>query len=326
MREMIYSLAEKRVWVAGHGGMVGQALVRRLAAEHCEIVTIDRGTVDLRRQEPTEAWLNHARPQVVFLAAATVGGIFANSSYPATFLYDNLMMAANVIEASRQVGIGKLMFLGSSCIYPKFAPQPIREEALMSGPLEPTNEWYALAKIAGLKLCAAYRRQFGCDFISVQPSNLYGPGDNFHPEHGHVPAALIRRFHEAKIEGRPSISVWGTGAPYREFLFVDDLADACVFVMQRYSAEAPVNIGTGEDLTISDFARLVADVIGYKGKIVFDKSKPDGTPRKVLDVSRLAELGWQSRTPLRKGLERTYQAFLEAEKRTGARCVGMGVW
>ena len=245
--------------------------------------------------------MNHARPQAVFLAAATVGGIFANSSYPATFLYDNLMMAANVIEASRQVGVGKLMFLGSSCIYPKFAPQPIREEVLLSGPLEPTNEWYALAKIAGLKLCAAYRRQFGCDFISVQPTNLYGPGDNFHPEHSHVPAALIRRFHEAKIEGRPSVSVWGTGTPYREFLFVDDLADACVFVMQHYSAEEPVNIGTGEDLTISDFARLVADVLGYKGKIVFDQSKPDGTPRKVLDVSRLAELGWQSQTAAQKG-------------------------
>jgi GDP-L-fucose synthase len=325
MRKPIYSLAGKRVWVAGHRGMVGQALVRRLAAERCEIVTIDRASVDLRRQEAIEAWTSHARPQAVFLAAATVGGIFANSSYPAAFLYDNLMIAANVIEASLQLGVGKLMFLGSSCIYPKFAPQPIREAALMSGPLEPTNEWYALAKIAGLKLCAAYRRQFGCDFISVQPTNLYGPGDNFHPDHSHVPAALIRRFHEAKIEGRPSVSVWGTGTPYREFLFVDDLADACVFLMQHYSAEEPVNIGTGEDLTISDFARLVADVLGYKGKIVFDQSKPDGTPRKVLDVSRLAELGWRSQTPLRKGLERTYHAFLEAEDRRAARGVGMGV-
>ena len=305
--------------------MVGQALLRRLAAEGCEILAIDRASVDLRRQDATQAWINYARPQAIILAAATVGGIFANTSYPATFLFDNLMMAANVIEASRQAGVGKLMFLGSSCIYPKFAPQPIREEALLSGPLEPTNEWYALAKIIGLKLCAAYRRQFGCDFISVQPTNLYGPGDNFHPEHSHVPAALIRRFHEAKIERRPSVSVWGTGAPYREFLFVDDLADACVFVMQHYSAEEPVNIGTGEDMTIGDFARLVADIVGYKGTIVFDKSKPDGTPRKVLDVSRLAELGWQSRTPLIKGLEHTYQAFLETEEWTGVRRVGIGV-
>ena len=306
--------------------MVGQALVRRLASERCEILTIDRASVDLRRQEETEAWMKHVRPQAVFIAAATVGGILANSSYPAVFLYDNLIMAANVIEASRQVGVEKLMFLGSSCIYPKFAPQPIREEVLLSGPLEPTNEWYALAKIAGLKLCAAYRRQFGCDFISVQPTNLYGPGDNFHPEHSHVPAGLIRRFHEAKIEGRASVSVWGSGTPRREFLFVDDLADACVFVMRHYSADEPLNIGTGEDLTISDFARLVADVLNYKGKIVFDQSKPDGTPRKVLDVSRLAELGWQSQMRLRRGLERTYQAFLEAEERTGARRgVGMGV-
>jgi GDP-L-fucose synthase len=325
MHAPIYSLAGKRVWVAGHRGMVGRALVRRLASERCEILTIDRASVDLRRQDATDAWMNHARPQAVFIAAATVGGIFANSSYPAAFLYDNLMIAANVIEASRQMGVGKLMYLGSSCIYPKFAPQPIREEALLSGPLEPTNEWYALAKIAGLKLCVAYRRQFGCDFISVQPTNLYGPGDNFHPEHSHVPAALIRRFHEAKIEARPSVSVWGSGIPRREFLFVDDLADACLFVMKHYSADEPLNIGTGEDLTISDFARLVADVLNYKGKIVFDQSKPDGTPRKVLDVSRLAELGWQSQMPLREGLECTYRAFLEAEERTGARRVGMNV-
>jgi GDP-L-fucose synthase len=317
MREPIFSLAEKRVWVAGHRGMVGQALVRRLAAESCEILTINRGSVDLRRQEEIEAWMSHTRPQAVFMAAATVGGILANSSYPGNFLYDNLMMATNVIEASRRVGVDKMIFLGSSCVYPKFAPQPIREEMLLSGPLEPTNEWYALAKIAGLKLCAAYRKQFGCDFISVQPANLYGPGDNFHPEHSHVPAALMRRFHHAKIEQHPSVSVWGSGTPRREFLFIDDLADACVFVIKHYSADEPLNIGTGEDLTISDFAHLVADVIGYNGRIVFDLSKPDGTPRKVLDVSRLAELGWKSQTPLREGLEHTYRAFLEAEERTG---------
>lgn len=325
MSAPVYSLAGKRVWVAGHRGMVGQALVRRLAAAHCEILTVDRASVDLRRQEAIEAWMSDARPHAVFLAAAKVGGILANSSFPAAFLYDNLMVAANIIEASRQVDVEKLMFLGSSCIYPKFAPQPIREEALLSGPLEPTNEWYAVAKIAGLKLCAAYRRQFGCDFISVQPTNLYGPGDNFHPEHSHVPAALIRRFHEAKIEGHPSVSVWGSGTPRREFLFVDDLADACMFVMQHYSADQPLNIGTGEDLTIRDFASLVAEVLGYEGKIVFDKSKPDGTPRKVLDVSRLADLGWHSQTPLRQGLERTYRAFLEAEERTETRFVEVRV-
>jgi len=323
MREPIYSLRGKRVWVAGHRGMVGQALIRRLAVEHCEILTIDRASVDLRRQEATEAWISQVRPHAVFVAAATVGGISANSLYPATFLYDNLMIAANVIEASQQANVEKLMFLGSSCIYPKFASQPIREEALLSGALEPTNEWYALAKIAGLKLCAAYRRQFGCNFISVQPTNLYGPGDNFHPEHSHVPAALIRRFHEAKIEGRPSVSVWGTGTPYREFLFVDDLADACVFLMQHYFDEEAINIGTGEDLTIGDFARLVADVVGYEGTMVFDESKPDGTPRKVLDITRLSELGWKARTSLRKGLERSYQAFLAAEAKSGARRVAI---
>jgi GDP-L-fucose synthase len=323
MRALIYSLTGKRVWVAGHRGMVGQALVRRLASESCEILTADRDSVDLRRQKEIEAWMSQARPQAVFVAAATVGGILANSSYPGDFLYDNLVIAANVIEASRQVGVGKLMFLGSSCIYPKFAPQPIREEMLLSGPLEPTNQWYAVAKIAGLKLCLAYRRQFGCDFISVQPTNLYGPGDNFHPEHGHVPAGLIRRFHDAKIERCPFVSVWGSGTPRREFLFVDDLADACVFVMQHYSADEPLNIGTGEALTISDFARLVADVLSYEGNIVFDQSKPDGTSRKVLDVSRLMELGWRSQTPLREGLEYTYRAFLEAEERTAARRVAV---
>lgn len=320
MHEPIYSLAGKRVWVAGHRGMVGQALIRRLAYESCEILTVDRALVDLRRQEATETWMRHSCPHAVFVAAATVGGILANSSYPANFLYDNLMIAANVIGASWRVGVEKLMFLGSSCIYPKLAPQPICESALLSGPLEPTNQWYALAKIAGLKLCAAYRRQFGCDFISVQPANLYGQGDNYHPDHSHVPAALIRRFHEAKLEGRFSAYVWGTGAPYREFLFVDDLADACVFLMQHYSAEEPVNIGTGQDLTISDFAHLVADVTGYKGRIVFDRSKPDGTPRKALDISRLVELGWRAPTPLRTGLEMTYQAFLEAGEGRCAEC------
>lgn len=313
MPTSIYPLEGKRVWVAGHHGMVGQALVRRLAHESCRIVTVDRRSVDLRRQEATEACVGDLRPDVIFLTAGTVGGILANDTYPATFLYDNLMIAANVIESARRARVGKLMFLGSSCIYPKHAPQPIREEALLTGPLEPTNQWYALAKIAGLKMSAAYRRQYGCDFISVQPSNLYGPGDNFHPEHSHVPAALIRRFHEAKMRGLRSVAVWGSGTPRREFLFVDDLADACVFLMKSYSSEEPVNIGTGEDVTIAEFARLVADAIAYEGEIVFDKSKPDGTPRKVLDVSRLTQLGWRAQTSLKKGLRSSYQAFLEAE-------------
>ena len=320
MREPIYSLAGKRVWVAGHRGMVGQALVRRLASESCEILTADRASVDLRRQAEVEAWMSHARPQAVLMAAATVGGIFANSSYPGDFLYDNLMIAANVIETSRQVGVEKLMFLGSSCMYPKFAPQPIREEMLLSGPLEPTNEWYALAKIAGLKLCAAYRRPVWLRFHICAADQSLRAGRQFSsrawPRACRIDAG---RFHEAKTEGRASVTVWGSGTPRREFLFVDDLADACVFVMRHYSAAEPLNIGTGKDLTISDFARLVADVLNYKGKIAFDQSKPDGTPRKVLDVSRLAELGWQSQTPLREGLEHTYRAFLEAEERTTAR-------
>jgi GDP-L-fucose synthase len=324
MPEPIYSLGGKRVWVAGHRGMVGQALLRRLAREQCDLLTIDRASADLRRQEPTEAWVGKTRPHAVFLAAATVGGILANNSYPGSFLYDNLLIAANIIEAARLTGVEKLIFLGSSCIYPKLAPQPIREASLLMGPLEPTNEWYAIAKIAGLKLCAAYRRQYGCDFISVQPTNLYGPGDNFHPEHSHVPAALIRRFHEAKVRKASSVSVWGTGTPRREFLFVDDLADACLFLMQHYSHEDPINIGTGKDITIAEFAHLIAEVVGYNGRMIFDRSKPEGMPRKVLDITRLTELRWRAKTPLREGLARTYDFFLRAEATTGARCREVG--
>jgi GDP-L-fucose synthase len=298
--------------------MVGQALMRRLAKEDCEVVTVERQSVDLRRQEATEAWINDMRPDVIFLAAATVGGIFANNSYPATFLYENLIIAVNVIEAARCARVEKLIFLGSSCVYPKYAPQPIHEEALLTGPLEPTNEWYALAKIAGLKMSAAYRRQYGCDFISVQPTNLYGPGDNYHPEHSHVPAALIRRFHEAKVRGDSAVTVWGTGTPRREFLFVDDLADACVFLMQHYSKEEPINIGTGKDVTIAEFARLVAYTTGYEGEVIFDHSKPDGTPRKVLNVSRMEALGWRARTTLNEGLQYTYEAFLMAKRVRGS--------
>jgi GDP-L-fucose synthase len=304
-----FDLAGKRVYVAGHAGMAGAAIVRRLGRESCEILTVDRAALDLADQRQTEQWLARAEPDAVFLAAGRVGGIRANSAYPAAFIADNLAIGLNLVRAAHAAGVKKLLLLGSSCIYPQLAPQPMREEDLLTGPLEPTNEWYAVAKIAGIKLCQAYRRQFGADFISVMPTNLYGPGDNYHPEDSHVPAALVRRFHEAKVSGAPSAAVWGTGAPRREFLAADDLADACVFVMKHYSADGFLNIGTGEDIAIADFARLVADVVGYRGKIVFDPARPDGAPRKLLDVSKLAALGWRARTPLRQGLAAAYADF-----------------
>ena len=307
---LLFDLAGKRVYVAGHTGMAGSAIVRRLGHEGCDIVTADHAALDLADQRQTEQWLERARPDAVFLAAARVGGINANSVYPAAFIGDNLAIALNVIRGAHAVGIKKLLFLGSSCIYPRLAAQPITEEELLTGPLEPTNEWYAIAKIAGIKLCQAYRRQYGADFISVMPTNLYGLGDNYHPAHSHVPAALIRRFHEAKVSGAPTVAVWGTGTPRREFLAADDLADACVFVMKHYSDEGFLNIGSGEDIAIADFARLVAEVVGYHGKIVFDTSRPDGTPRKLLDVSKLAALGWRAKTPLRDGLKTAYAAYL----------------
>lgn len=309
----IFDLPGKRVFVAGHKGMAGSAIVRRLASEGCDVLTADRQTLDLTRQEPTERWFEDARPDVVFLAAARVGGIKANDSFPVSFLEENIAIAANVIRSAHRARVRKLLFLGSSCIYPRHAPQPMAEEALLTGPLEPTNEWYAIAKIAGIKLCEAYRRQYGDDFISVMPSNLYGPGDNYHPEHSHVPAALIRRMHEAKMSGVPTVTIWGTGNPRREFLAVDDLADACVFVMKHHSGAEFLNIGTGEDLTIADFARLVAEVVGYRGELVFDTSKPDGTPRKLLDVSRLTQLGWGAQTKLRDGLADAYRDFLSRQ-------------
>ena len=305
-----YALAGKRVWVAGHRGMVGGALVRRLAAEGCRIVTAGRDTVDLTRQDEVERWMARTRPQAVFLAAARVGGIVANDTWPADFLYDNLMIEANVIEASRRTGVEKLLFLGSSCIYPRLAPQPITEDALLSGPLEPTNEWYAIAKIAGIKLCQAYRRQHGCDFISAMPTNLYGPGDNYDLETSHVIPALIRKAHEAKLGGAPHIEIWGSGTPRREFLHVDDCADALVHVMKVYSGAEHINVGSGEDLPIADLARLVCDVVGFKGPIVKDTSRPDGTPRKLMSGARLAALGWRPRIPLRDGLAHAYAAFL----------------
>ena len=307
---MTYDLSGKRVFVAGARGMAGAALVRRLAREGCEVLTAGRERVDLRDLGSVEAYFADTRPQAVFHAAGTVGGILANDSYPATFLYDNLAMAANVIHAAHRRGVEKLLYLGSSCIYPKHAAQPMTEDALLTGPLEPTNQWYAVAKIAGIKLCQAYRRQYGSDFVAVMPTNLYGPGDNYHPENSHVAAALLRRFHEAKETGAPHVTIWGSGKPCREFLFVDDLADACVFVMKSWSGEDILNVGTGQDVTIENFARTVAGVVGYSGDLAFDATKPDGTPRKLLDVSRLADLGWRAGTGLEEGLKRAYADFL----------------
>jgi GDP-L-fucose synthase len=309
-----FELKGKTVFVAGHGGMVGAALVRRLARENVELQTAARSEVDLRDQAAVFDWFAGKRPQVVFLAAAKVGGIAANNVLRGEFLYDNLVIAANVIHAAHTNGAEKLMFLGSSCIYPKLAPQPLREDSMLTGPLEPTNEPYAIAKIAGIKLAEAYRNQYGADFISVMPTNLYGPGDDYHPEYSHVVAALIRRFHEAKLSGASNVVVWGTGTPRREFLYVDDLADACVHLMKTYSDAQLVNIGTGEDITIAEFARVVAAVVGYSGAISFDPARPDGTPRKWLDVNRLAALGWRARTSLRDGIGLAYQAYLNEHR------------
>jgi GDP-L-fucose synthase len=312
-----FELADQRVFVAGHAGMVGSALVRRLASERCTVLTARRDALDLSRQHEVESWFEAARPDVVVIAAARVGGIEANRSMPAEFLYDNLVIETNLIHAAWKASARKLLFLGSSCIYPRDAAQPLGESALLAGPLEPTNEWYAIAKIAGLKLVQAYRRQYGADFISLMPSNLYGPGDNYHPEHSHVPAALIRRFHEARLAHAGEVVVWGTGTPRREFLFVDDLADACVFALKHYSDEGWLNVGAGEDISIADFAKLVAQTVGYSGEIVFDTSRPDGAPRKLLDVSKLKGLGWSPRITLPEGLSIAYQDFLAGGGRRG---------
>jgi GDP-L-fucose synthase len=304
-----FELKGKSVYVAGHRGMVGSAIVRRLARESVNLVTVDRREVDLCNQAAVFDWFARVRPQVIFLAAAKVGGIVANNTLRAEFIYDNIAIAANVIQAAHVNGAEKLMFLGSSCIYPKLAPQPLREDAVLTGPLEPTNEPYAIAKIAGIKMAEAYRSQYGSDFISVMPTNLYGPGDNYHPELSHVVAALIRRFHEAKLSGAKTVAVWGTGTPRREFLYVDDMADACVHLMKTYSGAELINIGTGEDIAIAEFARVVAEIVGYRGEISFDTSRPDGTPRKLLDVTRLSKLGWRATTSLDDGLKRAYEAY-----------------
>jgi GDP-L-fucose synthase len=303
-------LAGKRVFVAGHAGMAGSAIVRRLRVEPCEVVTVDRRELDLTRQEATERYLSSTRPDVVVIAAGRVGGILANDTYPVDFLADNLAIELNCIQSSHAAAVQKLLFLGSTCIYPKFAKQPMSEDQLLTGELEPTNQWYAIAKIAGIKLCEAYRRQYGREFISVMPTNLYGPGDNYHPENSHVVAALIRRFHEAKVANAPSVVVWGTGTPRRELLYVDDFADACVFILKNYAGSEFLNIGVGKDLPIAEFATTVAEVVGYAGRIVYDRSKPDGTPRKLVDTSRLTALGWKARVPLREGLQKAYADFL----------------
>ena len=305
-----FELKGKAVFVAGHRGMVGSALARRLAQEDVELITVSRSDLDLRDQAAVFEWFACNTPQVVFLSAAKVGGIVANNTLRAEFLYDNLAIAANVIHASYLNHAEKLMFLGSSCIYPKLASQPLREDYMLTGSLEATNEPYAIAKIAGIKMAEAYRSQYGCDFISVMPTNLYGPNDNYHPEYSHVVAALIRRFHEAKLAGHSNVVVWGSGTPRREFLYVDDMADACIHLMKTYSSGDMVNIGTGEDITIAEFARLVASAVGYAGEISYDSSRPDGTPQKLLDVSRLSNLGWRARTSLEDGIRLAYRAYL----------------
>lgn len=306
----VYALRGKRVWVAGHRGMVGSALVRRLASEDCEVLTVGRETLDLRDGAGVSAWMEQNRPQAVVLAAATVGGIVANDTYPADFLFDNLQIEANIIRSAFDTKVEKLLFLGSSCIYPRKAPQPIPESALLTGPLEPTNEWYAIAKIAGLKLCQAYRKQHGCDFISAMPTNLYGPGDSYDLTKSHVLPALMRKAHEAKLAKAPNLVVWGTGTPRRELLHCDDAADAMIFLLKNWSQLEHVNVGVGEDIAIGDLAHLVAEVVGYEGEIVFDTTKPDGMMRKLLDVSTLTSLGWTAPTGLREGIVSSYAWFL----------------
>jgi GDP-L-fucose synthase len=306
MPPLLFDLEGKRVWVAGHTGMAGSAIVRRLACEQCEIVTADRKALDLTQQTAVERWLAREKPDSVFLAAGHVGGIYANNSYPADFLAGNLAIALNVLRAAHELEVKKLLFLGSSCIFPRDAIQPMTEDMLLTGPLEPTNEWYAVAKIAGIKLCQAYQRQFGRRFISAMPTNLYGPGDNFDLESSHVLAALIRKFHDATTRGDASVVLWGSGSPLREFLHVDDLASACLHLLRNYDAPELVNVGTGSEISIRELAELIKDVSGFGGAIEWDASRPDGTPRKLVDVSKLASMGWTATIPLRDGVEKTY--------------------
>lgn len=313
MTERDFPLEGKRVFVAGHLGMVGSAIIRVLRQRDCTVLTAPRPGVDLRRQEEVERWMRSERPDAVFLAAARVGGIWANNNRPAEFIYDNLAIQSAVVESARRNAVGKLLFLGSSCIYPKMAAQPIAEEELLTGPLEPTNEWYAVAKIAGLKLCQAYRRQHGCNYICLMPTNLYGPGDNFDVQSAHVIPALMHRMHRAKKSGGSEVAVWGSGTPRREFLHVDDLADAAVYLMEAYSGEEQINVGTGRDLTIAELAQAIREVTGFRGRLAYDRSKPEGTARKCLDVTRMSRLGWRAKIDLRSGLADTYRWFVGAE-------------
>lgn len=308
----IYELEGKRIWVAGHRGMVGSALVRRLASDDCEVLTVGREALDLRDAAGVDVWLAARRPHVVLLAAAKVGGIAANERYPVEFLRDNLLIETAVIEAAAQHAVERLVFLGSSCVYPKHAKQPIREESLLSGPLEPTNEWYAIAKIAGIKLCQAHWIEEGSQFLSVMPSNLYGPHDNFDLETSHVLPALMRKIHAAKVGNESEVVLWGTGTPRREFLHVDDCADAVVHVLKHHQGADPINIGVGDDISIQGLAELIADVVGFRGTFVHDTTRPDGTPRKLLDISRLQSLGWSPRIALRDGISTTYRWFQQA--------------
>lgn len=305
-----FSLKGKRVWVAGHRGMAGSAIVRRLVREDCEVITIGRGRLDLRRQDAVETWLASTRPDVVFLAAGTVGGIHANSTRPAEFIYDNLIIEANVIQAAHLADVNKLVFLGSSCIYPRMAAQPMREDALLTGPLEPTNEWYATAKIAGIKLCQAFRRQYGRDYITAMPTNLYGQGDNYDPLQGHVVAATLMKIHDAKLRRLPDVEIWGSGKPTREFLAVDDMADGLVFLVKHYSDHEHVNIGTGIETSIRELVELVAEIVGYTGGFKHNLDKPDGMPRKVMDIGRIKSMGWAPKIDLRSGLRAAYEDYL----------------
>ena len=309
--EKPFTLARKKVWVAGQSGMVGSATVRRLNTEDCQILSTNRAQLDLRDQAAIQSWMDKNRPEVIVVAAATVGGILANSTRPAEFLYDNIAIATNIIHGGYNLGVEKLLFLGSACIYPRDAAQPMAEDVLLSGPLEPTNQWYAVAKIAGIKLCEAYRIQYGCDFISAQPNNLYGGGDNFNLQSSHVVPALIVKAHKAKCNQEAAMNIWGSGLPKREFLHVDDLADALVHLLKNYSGLTHINIGTGEEISIGDLARSVADVVGFTGELLFDKSKPDGAPRKLLNATRMKNLGWISSIKLEDGLRSTYQWYLK---------------
>lgn len=310
MTDLVFNLKGKRVWVAGHRGMVGSAIIRRLVQEDIEILRIGSEELDLRDQTATKNWMGRHKPDVVFIAAATVGGIHANDKRPAEFLFNNLAIQTNVIHSAWKIGVSKLLFLGSNCIYPRDAAHPISEDMLLTGPLEPTNQWYALAKIAGLKMCQAYRRQYGCDFIAVQPASAYGPGDNFRPDSSHVISALMKKAHEAKVNKSQSMSVWGTGKPLREYIYVDDLADALVFLLQSYSEEKHINVGTGEEVSIEYLARLITNTVGFKGRLAFDKTKSDGMPRKLLSSDSLDKLGWKPKTDLNNGLKKMYAWYL----------------